>query len=176
MRVTLIWTAIALAALAAFGSAQTMPQFEQEVIDHVPDMSSLEKIAQASQNLSKLEKEHPELRDKVRVDLGMGPGARRGGPPSAKLPTLDELANGLKAHPEATQAVESTGLSVRDYFKNVYSVVYGWTVFQMDKRGMLAQMQQMMPTLKTPASLDFIRAHEAEVQKYLDQIRKAGSN
>jgi len=143
-----------------------------EWINHVPTLDALSKSLVASQNLAKLAEEHPEIREKAEVDMGMGLG--RGQRGQVQFPTLDQMTAGIQAHPEAVNAIESSGLSVRDYFKNTLSIVYGWAMFQVDQRGMLDQMLQMMPGLRKPASLEFISNNQAEVQKYIEAIQEMG--
>jgi len=164
-------------ALAQFPPGMMGPTFGPEAdewLNHVPDLDSVAKTLQATQNLSELAQEHPEIREQAEIDMGMDMGARGGQPARIQIPTLDEMATSLRAYPEAVDAIESSGLSVRDYYKNLISLVFGWPMFQADKVGMLDQMLQMMPGMKRPASLDFIRANEAEVQKLFDSLQSMG--
>lgn len=178
MRATLRGITIAAFAVGAVLLAQMPgmgPVFGPEAdewLNHVPDLDSVSKSLQATQNLAKVSKDHPDIREKTRVTMGMGPGGRRGGMPAqVKMPTLDEMTAALEAYPEAKQAIESSGLGVRDYYKNTLSLMYGWAMFQMDKQGMLDQMLKMMPTMKRPANLDFIRANEPAIEKYVNAMQ-----
>lgn len=156
------------------GMGLTFGPETDEWMNHVPDLDSVSKSIQAAQNLAKVAEEHPEIREQAEIDMGtgMGPGALgRGQATQTQMPTLDQMVAGLQAYPEAVDAIESTGLSVRDFYKNTLSLLLGWPTFQADKAGMLDQMLQMMPGMKKPASIDFIRSNEAEVQKFFDSMQ-----
>ena len=135
-------TLIVFCTCAAFGQMPGMgPMFGPEALEymnHKIDMDSVEKAFQSTTALSKLAKDKPEIKDKVK--FRMGPGQRPGGGQAPKMPSIDEMVSGIKAYPEAVSAIESSGLSVEEYLKTTYSLIYGWMMLQMDKRGMLDQM------------------------------------
>lgn len=167
---------LALAQGPMGGMGQIFGPETDEWMNHVPTLDSMSKTRQAGQNLADLLDEHPELKEEAELDMtaALGRGRGRGTAGMPQIPTLDDMVASMQSYPQAVSAVESAGLSVRDFFKNTLSLSVGWAMFQMDKQGALGQIKQMMPSFRTPASLDFIRANETDVQIFVDTMQRMG--
>lgn len=172
--------AIALTLLVASNAFAQMPGMGQmfspeamEYMNHKIDMDSVEKAFKANTALSKLAAEQPELKEQVKLKMGQGSGQHPAGQPP-KMPSMDEMVSAIRAYPAAVSAIESSGLSVENYFKTNYSLMYGWMMHQMQKRGVLDQMLQMMPNMKKSVNLDLVAANEQKIQQYIDDMRSLG--
>ena len=141
-----LWIAIALtAALPVASSAQGPPDRDtQEINAYVLTEPALAKYAQATRALGAASKR---LSGNCDDD---DDGAK----------SLDALVARINAVPEAKSAIQSAGMTAREY------VVFSFSLFQSGMAAWgLSQPGGKLPPGVSKANVDFYRAHEAAIEK-----------
>lgn len=134
-----IWIALALAlpGLAAAQDADT-----QEINRYVLTAAGLAKYTAATQKLGELANQLTSCEDED----------------DAATQSLSEMVAGIEENAAATAAIQSAGMTTREY------LVFGMAAFQSGMAAWALSQGGKLPPGVTMASVNFYRDHEAEIQ------------
>ena len=145
-RTQTLWLPVLATALLApaFSVAQEFSESDtREIASYVLNEAGLAKYAEASRNLGEIAEQLPGNCDD---DEGMQ--------------SLDDGAERLNAIPEVRAALESAGMTAREY------VVFSLSLFQNGMAAwVLSQPGGTLPPDTSMANVEFFRAHEATLQE-----------
>ncbi len=145
-RTRALWLPVLASALlaAAFSAAQEFSESDtREIATYVLNKAGLAKYAQATRNLG-------EIKDQLPSNCDDEEDAQ----------SLDEMGARLNAIPDVRAAIESAGLTAREY------VVFSLSLFQNGMAAwVLRQPAGTLPPDTSMANVDFFRAHEATFQE-----------
>ena len=150
-----LWTALlsafaALLVAPAVSFAQDFTDADtREVTSYVLTEKGLEQFTQASKNLGSLAKEI--LNDCDDSDDSDG---------SDNLETLDDMVAHMDSIPGVTEAIESAGMSNREY------IVFSLSIFQNAMAAwVVSETDGELPPDVSMANVEFYQSHEAEIQQ-----------
>lgn len=140
------WLPVLASALLApaFSVAQEFSESDtREIASYVLNAASLDKYAKASRNLGEITEQLPGNCDD-----------------EEDAQSLDELGARLDAIPDVRSAIESAGMTSREY------VVFTFSLFQNGMAAwVLSQPGGTLPEGTSMANVDFYRQHEATLQE-----------
>lgn len=137
---------LAAAVLLLPGAAAAQDRDSQEVASYALTDATLSKYTKATKNLAAL------------------PGSRPGDCDSdADSMTLDEMTAALDGTPGAKEAIQSAGMTTREY------VVFSWSILHNGLAAWtLSQPGGKLPAGTAKANVDFYQKHEGELQQLED--------
>jgi hypothetical protein len=144
-----LWTlAATIALLPAIAVSQDADT--REILAYVLTDAGLAKYTAASKKLAALESANPGACDE-----------------DSEASSINEMVAQLNAVPAAKAAIQSSGLTTREY------VVFSWSLLQNGLAAWAVSSGGTLPAGASKANVDFYRRHEAEIQQ-LQGLQSAG--
>jgi hypothetical protein len=131
---------VSAAVLAAPGIAAASDKDAREISSYVLTESGLAKFTQATQKLRAV------------------PGACAKDDDDSDTQSLDQMEAKLNSVPGAQSAIQSAGMTTREY------VVFMWSMLQSSMAAWAASQGGKLPPGMSQANVDFARKHEADMQ------------
>ena len=144
-----LWALAAMAVLLP-GTAVSQDADTKEVLAYVLTDAGLAKYTAATRKLAALESANPGACDE-----------------DSEASSIDEMVAHLNAVPAAKAAIQSSGLTTREY------VVFSWSLLQNGLAAWAVSSGGTLPDGASRANVDFYRQHEAEIQQ-MAGLKSAG--